>query len=305
MLKWMKPSTSFIKSYMLNKFDKYIGSDTNPINVYISGFRNNCLVTERDGVVFRYYTALEESHNGYGFPLYANELNLQSALKMIQQDSLENNRPMKFCYLDNLQCDLLVANFNSEDYSFKLTLNNSDYIHKASTFTDLSGLENHKRRNLLNRFYRMYCFDYEKLSNNNVEDAVYVAHKWLDEKIDDEHSKSRYKEMDSMVQVLRHLDDFNLLGGIVYVDDEPVAMTIASKTNDRCIDIHFEKSFGQYAKNGAYVILEHFFSLKLDNEDYLINWEGDMGIESIRFSKSISHAKMHHKFYGTIKGDIH
>lgn len=300
MLRWVRPNISFIRDYM-NGCNEFIGSDTSKVNVFITGCENNCLVAEKDGVILRYYSCPNESRNGYGFPLYCNTQDLKEYINIILEDARENYRPMKFCMLDNAQAEMLMEALDG--YNLKLSINNddADYIHRVSTFSDMSGGNNRSRRNLLNRFYKMYPFAYESLSADNLEDAMYVAHMWLDEKPDDEYSQMRSEEIDRIARVLRNFDILGLLGGVVLVDDEPVAMTIASRINNRCIDVHFEKSFGQFAKNGAYPVLEHFFANSLGDDSLLLNWEEDMGIAFIRLAKELSHANKHYKFCASLE----
>ena len=45
-------------------------------------------------------------------------------------------------------------------------------------------------------------------------------------------------------EALENFEELGLIGGIIYVNDSPCAMTIASKINENTVDVHFEKAVG-------------------------------------------------------------
>ena len=71
-----------------------------------------------------------------------------------------------------------------------------------------------------------------------------------------------------------------MFGGIIYVDNKAVAMTVASKIRDGICDVHFEKSI---IDNG-YPVINNEFVKTLTDFKY-INREEDMGLEDLRKSK--------------------
>ncbi len=74
-------------------------------------------------------------------------------------------------------------------------------------------------------------------------------------------------EYSAIKEALLHFDDLALTGGILYVNDVPAAMTIASYINDDTVDIHFEKCIGEYAAAGGYAAINqmHAEALKKCN----------------------------------------
>ena len=76
----------------------------------------------------------------------------------------------------------------------------------------------------------------------------------------------------------------NMSGGLLFINNEPVAMTLASPISASVLDIHFEKSLAEPAKNGAYAAINQFFAQKCNSYEYL-NREEDLGIPGLRKAK--------------------
>ena len=96
--------------------------------------------------------------------------------------------------------------------------------------------------------------------------------------------------------------DMNVFGGILYVGDEPVAMTIASEISPKCVDVHYEKAIGEYARNGAFAMVNQCFASSQTVSKYeFINREEDMGIEGLRQAKETYDPLYKlQKFYGKV-----
>ena len=90
------------------------------------------------------------------------------------------------------------------------------------------------------------------------------------------------------------------MGGILYVNNIPVAMTIASKISENVCDVHFEKAIGEYAINGAYAAINKMFCERLEQFTF-INREEDIGIEGLRKAKMSYRPKIILKKYNAIE----
>ena len=55
---------------------------------------------------------------------------------------------------------------------------------------------------------------------------------------------SAMKEYEAIREAVDNFEELSLSGGIIYANNVPVAMTIASYINDAAVDIHFEKQSG-------------------------------------------------------------
>lgn len=93
-----------------------------------------------------------------------------------------------------------------------------------------------------------------------------------------------------------------LFGGILYAGGEPAAMTLASGISAVCVDVHFEKAVGAYAKNGAFAAVNQCFAASPAASAYeYVNREEDMGVEGLRRAKeSYDPVYKVQKYYGEI-----
>ena len=87
----------------------------------------------------------------------------------------------------------------------------------------------------------------------------------------------------ALPQLLAHREMLRLRGGLLYVEGEPVALTLASPVSRRVADVQFEKALSAYT--GAYAMInQQFVRHELTDAEY-INRENDMGIEGLRRAK--------------------
>ena len=61
-------------------------------------------------------------------------------------------------------------------------------------------------------------------------------------------------------------------------------MTLAAPISPNVLDVIYEKSFGDFEKNGAYAVINQQFARRCQNFLYL-NREEDMGVEGLRKAK--------------------
>ena len=133
----------------------------------------------------------------------------------------------------------------------------------------------------------------------NIYDAQKVADAWYYEHLQDEDA-SQLAEYKAIKEALENFEELGLIGGIIYVNDSPCAMTIASKINENTVDVHFEKAVGEYALNGGYAAINKLFSEKLDGVTWL-NREEDIGIEGLRKAKLSYRPKIMLKKYSAVE----
>ena len=259
----------------------YMGSDASFANIYLL----------KDFLI-RYYEGYGSRH-GYTFPLGHGKTD--KALEAIRQDALENNRKLEFCFVTEEQKEVLDAVYGNI-LEYKKDDGDSDYIYGQQELAALSGRAYHKKKNHLSKFKRTYNnIRYSEIGAGNIEDAVIIEDNWYKEHIKDEDA-SINMEYSAIKEALLHFDDLALTGGILYVNDVPAAMTIASYINDDTVDIHFEKCIGEYAAAGGYAAINQMHAEALKNVMY-INREEDINIPGLRKAKESYHPKIMLKKY--------
>ena len=98
-------------------------------------------------------------------------------------------------------------------------------------------------------------------------------------------------------EAVDNFEELSLSGGIIYANNVPVAMTIASYINDAAVDIHFEKAVGEYAVNGGFAAINQMYASTLKDVKF-INREEDINIPGLRKAKESYHPKFMLKKYG-------
>ena len=270
----------------------YMGSDASFANIYLLKSKYNTKVSFYKDFLIRYYEGYRSRH-GYTFPLGHGKTD--KALEAIRQDALENNRKLEFCFVTEEQKEVLDSVYGNI-LEYKKDDGDSDYIYGQQELAELSGRAYHKKKNHLSKFKRTYNnIRYSEIGAGNIEDAVIIEDNWYKEHIKDEDA-SINMEYSAIKEALLHFDDLALTGGILYVNDVPAAMTIASYINDDTVDIHFEKCIGEYAAAGGYAAINQMHAEALKNVMY-INREEDINIPGLRKAKESYHPKIMLKKY--------
>ena len=285
------------------------GSDTSIANLYLLQEKYNTELKIYKNILFRYYYG-SENRTGYGFPLPMKNASpdwLKTALEHIFKDSRIQNRPVAFCLLTSSQKALLnnclAQFFPGHTVNWKTCRDDCDYIYLREKLAELPGSQYQKKRNHISRFNRIYGTNWEFKSypeNDLTTDLLFVAQKWYEEK-NGEAEPSLQLEHESIEQALKNSELLKLSGGLLYINGEPAAMTLGAPVSADVFDTIYEKTFGEYEKNGAYAVINQQFAKRCQSFLYL-NREEDMGVEGLRKAKlSYKPEMILEKFYGIIE----
>ena len=290
------------------------GSDTSIANLFLLQEKYNTELKIQKNILFRYYHGSQDSKNrtGYGFPLpmkKAPENWLKTALELIFDDAQAQNRPVSFCLITGEQKTLinncLAQHFPNRTIAWKTNRNDCDYIYLRSNLADLPGSQYQKKRNHISRFNRTYglCgtdWEFKSYPENDIaQDILKVSQNWYEEKNGESEEVLRL-EHQSIELALQNRELLNLRGGVLYIKGEPAAMTLAAPISPDVLDVIYEKSFGDFERNGAYAVINQQFARRCSSFLYL-NREEDMGVEGLRKAKlSYKPEMILEKFYGEL-----
>lgn len=138
----------------------------------------------------------------------------------------------------------------------------------------------------------MFC----EIGNGNLDDVMLIEDEWYYDRLQQDDT-SAMKEYEAIREAVDNFEGLSLSGGIIYANNVPVAMTIASYINDVAVDIHFEKAVGEYAVNGGFAAINQMYASTLKDVKY-INREEDINIPGLRKAKESYHPKFMLKKYG-------
>ena len=329
MIEWKRPELEDLEMIRETAAEcRSFGSDMSAVNIFLLANKYDIHIAYFDGFLIRRYTTREKTlgRNGYTFPLGTGDPG--EAIEALSRESAvcEENDPMcerdedcphavqlhhmphlchewlekgltKFCLLTEEQKAYTENNLPEFEISFYP--GDSDYIYTAEHLAKLPGKKNHKKKNHVSRFRREFP-DHEfcLLTRENAADFFTIENRWIKERgADLEHS--HIVEKCEIKTALGMIDELKLTGGIIYAKGEPAAMSIASEISPGVYDIHFEKSYGEFAELGAFAAVNQMMSEYLFEEKGAewINREEDIGSPGLKKAKESYHPDMMlHKF---------
>lgn len=273
-----------------------MASDASFANIYLLRNKYSTKISRYKDFIIRKYSG-KGARCGYTFPLGKGDV--AKALAEIEKDAKECGERLQFAFVTEEQKEVL-ENAMPAHFCYSSDAGDSDYIYLRSELASLSGKAFHKKKNHFSKFVRTYPdYKYYEIGACNIYDAQKVADAWYYEHLQDEDA-SQLAEYKAIKEALENFEELGLIGGIIYVNDSPCAMTIASKINENTVDVHFEKAVGEYALNGGYAAINKLFSEKLDGVTWL-NREEDIGIEGLRKAKLSYRPKIMLKKYSAVE----
>ena len=273
-----------------------MASNASFANIYLLRNKYSTKISRYKDFIIRKYSG-KGARCGYTFPLGKGDV--AKALAEIEKDAKECGERLQFAFVTEEQKEVL-ENAMPARFCYSSDAGDSDYIYLRSELASLSGKAFHKKKNHFSKFVRTYPdYKYYEIGACNIYDAQKVADAWYYEHLQDEDA-SQLAEYKAIKEALENFEELGLIGGIIYVNDSPCAMTIASKINENTVDVHFEKAVGEYALNGGYAAINKLFSEKLDGVTWL-NREEDIGIEGLRKAKLSYRPKIMLKKYSAVE----
>ena len=273
-----------------------MASDASFANIYLLRNKYSTKISRYKDFIIRKYSG-KGARCGYTFPLGKGDV--AKALAEIEKDAKECGERLQFAFVTEEQKEVL-ENAMPARFCYSSDAGDSDYIYLRSELASLSGKAFHKKKNHFSKFVRTYPdYKYYEIGACNIYDAQKVADAWYYEHLQDEDA-SQLAEYKAIKEALENFEELGLIGGIIYVNDSPCAMTIASKINENTVDVHFEKAVGEYALNGGYAAINKLFSEKLDGVTWL-NREEDIGIVGLRKAKLSYRPKIMLKKYSAVE----
>ena len=273
-----------------------MASDASFANIYLLRNKYSTKISRYKDFIIRKYSG-KGARCGYTFPLGKGDV--AKALAEIEKDAKECGERLQFAFVTEEQKEVL-ENAMPARFCYSSDAGDSDYIYLRSELASLSGKAFHKKKNHFSKFVRTYPdYKYYEIGACNIYDVQKVADAWYYEHLQDEDA-SQLAEYKAIKEALENFEELGLIGGIIYVNDSPCAMTIASKINENTVDVHFEKAVGEYALNGGYAAINKLFSEKLDGVTWL-NREEDIGIEGLRKAKLSYRPKIMLKKYSAVE----
>lgn len=234
-----------------------------------------------DTIVFKTRVVYSDNLTAFTVPLGKD---VSGCIAQVEKYCNANNMHLSFCTVTGCEIDLLETIF-SKFQLFKET-DWSDYLYRAEDLRTLSGRKYNGQRNHMNYFKRTFPnHSFEIITPENLSQVrdFYVA---LSKKISFDTDIAEHEHA-CVLEVLDNYDLYGQFGGLLKVDGEVVAFSVAENINN-VMFVHIEKADTAY--RGAYQVInnelvKHFAT---DEIEY-INREEDVGDPGLRYSKRSYH----------------
>lgn len=175
-------------------------------------------------------------------------------------------------------------NFGNE-YIFEESRDAFDYIYSRQSLSELSGKKYHSKRNHISSFSKKHLWRYEAITAENLAAVRECAAKWYAENAGtaDRYLLTEKQGVELFLSNFETLSAMQITGGAIFVENNAVAFTLASRINSRVFDIHIEKALSDFAE--GYTVINREFARRLPENVQYINREDDMGLEGLRKAK--------------------
>ena len=235
--------------------------------------------------------------NGALAPMYlfpsgrGTEEELKGVLESCMEDARQNGHPFLMASVQNGHREIL-ENLFPDRFTFEPNRDYFDYIYSAEDLTFLRGKKFQSKRNFVSRFKRQEGWSYEPLGKDNLKECAAMSISWC-AKYGCGKDPSMASESCSVKNALQNFEQLGLMGGLLRLNGEVVAFTIAEKTNSDTLLVHIEKAYGDIV--GAYPAIANEFlrnSIVEEGEQLsvkYINREDDAGDLGLREAKMQYH----------------
>lgn len=157
----------------------------------------------------------------------------------------------------------------------------ANYIYLADDLINLKGKKFHSKRNFINRFKQNYenRWSYENITKDNIQEVFQYHLNWC-AKYRENDDNEIFLETSAIALALKNYEKLDLKGGVLRLDGNIIAFTIASQSSNDTFTIQIEKA--EHTINGAYQMINNEFAKRNFKNIKYVNREEDLDIEGLR-----------------------
>lgn len=270
-----------------------VGSDLAFANIYLLQEKYGTQIAIAEGYLFRHFKG-NSRLRGYAYPCGEGG-DIEYALELIRQDAAARGCKYEFCLLTEEQRNDLEKHCPGQ-FTYHTDRGDADYLYSYSQLAELPGSVYHAKRNHIAQFERVNPdWHFLPLTHSNTKDALEIAQGWLKGMPD--AAPALHHEIRAIENALHLRDELQLFGGVLYVQKQPIAMSIGSYISPKVADIHYEKCLPEWKK--AYPLINREMARQLEGCE-LINREEDLNQPGLRQAKLSYHPALLLEKYNAI-----
>jgi uncharacterized protein len=166
-----------------------------------------------------------------------------------------------------------------------------DYIYKVEDLIDLKGDSYKSKRNEINRFRKVYPnFRLEILEKEkHAKEVMSLFNKWVKDRTTympkeevEVFMDGIYFERFAIKRLINDYENLDIIGLVIYIDDEIKGFTVGEKINDQTASVIIEKTDFEILGCAQFIFREFTKILKDKYAVEYINVGDDMGFENLK-----------------------
>lgn len=172
----------------------------------------------------------------------------------------------------------------SEVAPYKLELHEEDfdYIYDVEPFTTYHGRHLDGQRNLVKNLISSHTVSHFPYTPEYSKEALFIIETWEKEKQSPSNS-----DVSACKEMIHLFSSFDLEGYLFQVDGKIVGFIFGEAFSHNTFLVHFAKAIGH--TRGIYQYMYQELAKKLYPQFTWMNWEEDLGIDVLRYSKRAYH----------------
>lgn len=168
------------------------------------------------------------------------------------------------------------------DYHIVPDRDNGDYVYLQKNLAELPGKKYDGKRNHINKFNKLYKFEYVTLDAGLINECSRISREWCVAKNCRGHI-DLFCEKIAVHELLKNYEKLQCTGALIKVGERYEAYTIGEMLNEDTAVIHIEKA--NVAIEGLYTLINREFCRNAWQNVAFINREQDLGHEGLRKAK--------------------
>ena len=216
----------------------------------------------------------------YMYPLGNGDLS--HAIRLIEEDARRQGYPLWIMGVTPPAKESLEEAF-PQGFRFIPERNYFDYVYLRKDLITLSGKKYQAKRNHINKFTKLYRYEYKAITPELVPECLMLESKWYKANRTDADAEELTYERRSLTFALQHAADLGLTGGAICVDGQIIAFAFGAPVNSDTFAVQVEKADVRY--DGVYSMMNFEFAGHIPPQYVYINREEDLGIPGLRQAK--------------------
>jgi Uncharacterized conserved protein len=221
---------------------------------------------------------------GYLFPL--GEGGLMQALEILMEDARERNDEF-FVYGITAKMFQEIETIFPGRFTFRKSRAWYEYIYSSEDLIHLTGKKFQSKRNHINKFKRVYEWEYLPISRDIIPDCLKLYDRWCEENGGCNSEEMLIEERIAVQKAFENFEELELKGGALRVNGEILAFSYGQALGSDTFGIHSEKSL--YEIDGGFAMINQQFAAHNASAYPYINREEDLGLKSLRKAKMSYH----------------